>query len=197
MATARPLIPARLHRFQLIARKETYRLAVRAPEWIARAFRARNRPWIDRGQRSDPKRRPGFRVRDERDVSAVGRHGEFDSSRVKREPSGGRIGNSTSSGVRQRHITTVEQHRSTQRQSEGGGNNPAEPSRPRADVAALHQPRMVDAIGLLPSSSSMSASAMSCSRLRGSFRRQRSSRVRMTRASRRAAQPNRARVPEC
>src|SRR3954466_96037 len=39
----------RQHRFQLIARKKAYRLAVRTPEWIACSFRATKRPWIDRG----------------------------------------------------------------------------------------------------------------------------------------------------
>src|SRR6185295_15710093 len=42
--------PARLHRFHLIACKEAYRVAVRAPEWIACAFSGRKRTRIDRGQ---------------------------------------------------------------------------------------------------------------------------------------------------
>ena len=55
-------------------------------------------------------------------------------------------------------------------------------ARPRADgSAAPSAAGLVDAIGLLASSSSISASAISCSRVRGSFRRQRSSRVRIGR----------------
>ena len=105
-------VPARLHRFQLIARKETYRLAVRAPEWIARAIRATNRPCIDRGQRSHPQRRPGFRIRDERDVSAVGRHVEIDRQCREAPALGSENWKLDVLGRRRRHVATVEQHRS-------------------------------------------------------------------------------------
>src|SRR5205085_1858328 len=53
------------HRFQLIVGKEAYRLAVGAPERIARAFRAAQRPRLERSQRSYPKRRTDLRVSNE------------------------------------------------------------------------------------------------------------------------------------
>src|SRR4029077_16201952 len=102
------------------------RLAVRAPEWIARAFRATKRPWIDRGQRPHPQRRPGLRIRDEGDVSAVGRHREFDLRLRELRALGRKNWKLDERGRRQRHATTIEQQRSTPRQGERGGDDPAE-----------------------------------------------------------------------
>ena len=136
-----------LHRspapFSLIVRKETYRLAVRAPEWIARAFRARKRPRIDRGQRSDPKRRPGLRGRDERDVSAVGRHARIRPACL-RETSSPREGELETRRARAPRSDTSRLFSSIvppNAHGEGGGDNPAEPLATRGPTCpARHQP---------------------------------------------------------
>ena len=133
-------LPARLHRFQLIARKETYRLAVRAPEWVARAIRATNRPAIDRGQRSH-KARPAFEFAMNATCRPSGDTLKSTARFVRLEPSGGRWKLDVL-GRRRRHATTVEQHRSTQRQSQSRGNNPAEARRSSSHQTA--SPRLRD-----------------------------------------------------
>ena len=154
---------------QLTVCEEPYRPAIRAPERIARASRTRKLPRLHRGQRNSTQiDDPIFEVATNATCPPSG-----DTANWGDAPETAALGMGNwklyQLGCSRRHPSTVQQHRSSERQGEGGGDNPAEPLTTTVQSARRHISRgvFVATIGLEPSSSSIRASAMSCSRLRG------------------------------
>ena len=156
--------------------------------------------------RPDPQHRQPLRERDDRDVSAVGSNGEARRLPGERIPGEEPIVRSTNgelnrigSGLRPAELNNENADGSDQCNAEERRDRPSEPFTIRSPVRRRGDAAPADEGNAGSRSSiSISASAMSCSRFRGSFLQtsveQRADR---TRVYRRAARTNRARAPEC